>query len=261
MSFFSFQDIISCTTGIMVLITLLLTMELLTRKPQADDHVSNTLDEAVAKAANRRDELKGKVAGGSAMLASLAGGQTITQTQVTALRDRVAKLRGDNRTLADEISKARRDFDIAGDKAGNLEKTIGEISKKIRSMEDRISKSKLILNPNKLVGKGIPGMTPLWVECSAGEFVVTRIVETGSDKGLAKLLERCDTANPLDEFLAWASAKCDPRKEYFVLLFRPDAADKWLTTRAGLGRLGFKVNWNIWPAENSLHPRLKGAER
>ena len=102
MSFFSFQDIIACITGIMVLITMLLALELATRKPARGKEESE-LAGAVRDARGRLAGLQEEFDDAEEMINDRSGRPIITRERVEAKKKGVVSLTDANSTVVKQL--------------------------------------------------------------------------------------------------------------------------------------------------------------
>lgn len=254
MSFFSFQDIISCTTGIMVLITLMLTMHLMTKTMNADQAPPpsdpSALEEAVADAKKRLAQLQHEVEEGEATLDKLAGGEMITPTQVQALEEAVRNLDKDNKSINGKIALTENERDALTKAIKDIEDIVKKLKGDIEAWTTEIAKNKKRTRVTLLGGEAMTKRV-LFVESSADKCTVAVIPKDGPDKGIAREVKRFEGPNPYEAFIAWA-ATLSPDKDCFVLLVRPKAVDKWAIMFRGLKGRRFDVGWDVWPPDKNL---------
>ena len=187
MSFFSFQDIISCTTGIMVLITLMLTMELVSktmdpqRQPPPVDPTA--LEEAVAAAQKRLDELKHKVDEAKKMLNKLVDGELITRTQVQALEEAVKNLEKDNVSTTGKIALTENEHEALTKPIKEAEDAIKKLKGEIDAWTTEIAKNKKRTRVTLLGGEAETRRV-LFVESSVDKCTVATIPREGPDRGI-----------------------------------------------------------------------------
>lgn len=254
MTFFSFQDIITCTAGIMVLLTLLLLVELLMRpevRPPTPPTPPVDLKQRVEEARRQRDGLKNLVDEGRGVLAQLSTGATITQTQIEALRLSIEELKKLLPLLRDRIEDLKGGLRLAIGKVAKAEQDVARVGQEIQDIKTDLQQMAK-RPPITLLGGQRGGKEALFAECSAGECLVAQIPQEGAQKGLAQEVRRFTGADAYGALLAWARGERDPAREYFVLLIRPDAVDQWEPSVLGLKGTGFDVGWDVWPPGKSL---------
>jgi len=242
MTFFSFQDIVACTMGIMVIITIFLALELVTRAEgrqgqEAQDPGVKDLQQNVIDLTRQRDELLRLQREKKIILDSLEGRTVVTLEQLKALADKIIALEGRIREVTLEVEKLKKERD-------KFILLVNEIE---------LEKKKIGVI---LLGK-LARETQLFLECSAAEGVVARVPPSR----IPEELKRFSGPNWPAEFLQWVQQTRDPAKEQFVLLVRPDAVDNkhCATIRGFLRNRGwgpqnqpFVVGLDVWPPERSL---------
>lgn len=246
MSFFSFQDIVACTTGIMVLVTLLLTVELLQRALGAPE------DDALEVAEQQLKDLQDRVDEAAKHLEDLSKTKVITDREIEWLKRTIERLGKENVTLTDRIPKEKAKL-VQAIKAANsvqekvegLQLAVADLRRKVDALRDQ----PLVT----IIDRSTDGKRPLWVECSRDGCVVCRIPREGGEAGIAVKMKAFAGDDWVDQFLNWAAAgqEVNPRTDKFVLLIRPDAVAGW---EALIGRLKgkFTFGWDIWSKQRSL---------
>ncbi len=252
MSFFSFQDIVACTTGIMILVTLMLVLELVTRtegretpRPPSDDGAPDGTLEAAER---ERDELLRGIADAKASLGALTEGPTVTAKQLAALLDALERLRRANEQAATDLVSGRLERDGAEQHVARLLDKVAALEQRVADLEDQIERERKKTRVTLLRGEGST-KTPLFVECGAKGLAVARIPE----EGIAEDVRTFAALDPIPEFLEWAGTRPADR-EQFVLLVRPDAVDRFRALERALRESGFDVGWDVWPSGRSLFP-------
>jgi len=254
MSFFSFQDIIACTTGIMVLVTLVLMLELLTRVLGAAEPPpppDPDLPRKVADAGRRRDALKAELAENQRLLEALTAGKIITRAQAAAKADSVRKRQQLRQQLADEIARAEADRAAALAEIVRAQRASDELARKIKDWHAEIELSRKRTRLRVIRGQE-GGKKALIVECSAGGGVVAELPRTGPMRDIPKEVQRFAGDDWVDRFLAWVYRRRDKNAEYFVVLVRPDAVGHWQKILRHLKGWGFDRGVDVWPPEKKL---------
>jgi hypothetical protein len=256
MSFFAFQDIISCTTGIMVLITLMLTMELMTKTINADQTPTVSADpteveNALAEATARAQELRGEVEKGTTMLAKIAGGEMITATQMKAVEDAVKNLKKDEKSITGKLATTNDENNKLITDIKNLEELIKILQGKIKAWAEDIAKhkKKTIIT---VLGGDQETRRVLFVESYVDKCIVAEIPRNGPNKGIAQEVKRFTGPDPYKAFISWAVTSLAPNKDCFVLLIRPKAVKQWNIMVQGLKGRRFDVGWDVWPLDKNL---------
>lgn len=246
MSFFSFQDIVACTTGIMVLVTLLLTMELLQRALGAP------ADDALEVAERQLKDLQDRVNEAAKHLQNLSETKVITDREMEWLEKTIEKLGRDNVALTDRIPKEKARLVRAIKAANSLQEQVEGLASAVADLRRRVNalRDQPLIT---IIDRSTDGKRPLWVECSRNGCVVCRIPREGNDAGIAAKVKAFAGDDWVDQFVNWATAGRDvnPGTDKFVLLIRPDAVAGW---EALMGRLKgkFTFGWDVWSKQHSL---------
>lgn len=251
MSFFSFQDIISCTTGILVLITLLLTIELATRthadvpEVKSESELNDQLTAQKALLQQLQDQVSSARAAMTAMVQA-----PISPTRLNDALNEAALRR--EQVLATQIRIKQLDAEIA-----STIKNLTEAEKLSRSLSAAIARYRQQIEEAQresrvvLIGGPDTSKKALLVELDLEQVTVG----VGNTPELRRVIQAFEGVSAIEAFLKWAPTR-SIRKDYFVIFLRPDAAeafDRVLDTLRG--KLGFEVGWDAWPRDRDLFER------
>lgn len=253
MTFFSFQDLVSCTTGIMVLITLWLAMELLGLVPKPPGADTAALVRAVEDARRQRNEVAAMVEQERRTLAQLAAGVMVRATDIEAIEKSVQGLSNTVQSMVDRAAQIEAEQKLRARRGQELAVVVDSLGKEINELRAQIEREKNRPRVTLIKG-GSSGKRALFVECSKTEWIVSEIPEAGPDRGRAVVLQRCAGADPPAEFVQWARGR-NAAAESFVMLVRPSAADSWAAAAQALRELGFERGWDVWPNDRDLTRR------
>ena len=269
MSFFSFQDIMACVTGIMVLVALILALDPLgdvptsSRKPGESQEVRANLRDAQSRVEVARAAL---AAARSALEAAR------TQPQVTADQiARLEKLLERERAAAEAIRLAN---ESAAQRLVSLENEELVAQACVASAEEKIRAIKADLDSSALRARvqyqpgAAEALKPLLLEVTPDAIVIGTLDEQGSPRQLAKLQD--DNLRLLME--AWGaqppttapttipageSEKLDtllqayPRDVWYALVvIRADAVPSALGLRDLIRSRGYEIGWQLWDASD-----------
>lgn len=244
LSLFSFQDIITSVTAVIILLTLILTLELITRKPvsaaeQLDGSVAE-LQSALEKAEAERDQIESRlqqvaastIEQASSTPESLQRDLEQTQQQVVRLREELDPLRARQaaaKRLEDAALARSLDRDIA-------RKELEELKAQAEHTEterDELSKTdQLIFNRPSGTSK-----RPWLVDVSAKSIV---ILPFNPDEERVEFHDQF-LSSCTDQVIAWAREKCSATGDYFVLLVRPSGIEAATKLRDSLSLRGFEI--------------------
>lgn len=247
-SLFSFQDIITSVTGIMILVTLMLTIELLYRKehsPAAKTaQIAQRLQQAVEshrREAERLDreveELRRELARAQTEILHLAAfdpqrvvSQTAELRELTAaLEARLGEVRAEQaaaelRRQAAAQEQARRADDS---------KTLQQLLTDIRESEQQLERLK---QSNRVIYNAANGAAkrPWLIELSAREMLVAP----------AGASARAERFADLAAFRQWLDRR-DAGSEYFVLLVKPTGIERFTPALETLRQLQFDTGFDL----------------
>lgn len=264
---FSFQDIILCVTGILILITLLLALELVTRidvgqRPSVDVADVATLERRITTAEEEQTQLLAEVRELDQLISQTA------ETPLTPLAGSIEELRGAvmARRAANDQARAnlgtlKGNIETEQQQAEILQEQVSTMLAEIRrdaastaaavaALDEQAQENRLRFLP----GEG-DGKQPLIVECDARQIRMGRpnergeLIEMAAWQGFA-------AARELNN---WATRR-DRQREYFVLFTRPDGVANYERAKRDLEALGFDVGWDAVPSDVDLFATRKPSE-
>ncbi len=247
MSFFSFQDIICCVTGILIFITLMVSVDLINAGgpkgslEEAELESKMSLNSAKRRLSRLKSEYDQIVDNQQALK-----GEPITQARI----DEMAK-------TAEELEKTRR----FATQQKNYEKIQGaQLQEQIRAARKRNEElQKQVLTLSQAVARDENRMTinipagneknlkPVFLEISTNAIVTADFNETGD----IRQLQRFPGADAMIQAVKWARTR-DPKADYLVILVRPNAIDLFGPLRRELRAMEFTVGWEAWPMSKTL---------
>jgi len=254
-SLFAFQDIITSVTGIMLLVTMLLALELLQRQesspPLATADISRDLEQVVVAQSSEIEQIEARLSEQQAELADLAGYDPASAARQAA---ELAEL---NRRLEQELAELRREQVAAERRAGEVRdeqrrtapdaRSIEEMQQEIRRQREQLARLKaqqrVLFNPTAGDGK-----TPWLVEVAAAGL---RVAETGRSAPP-------QTFADAGAFLAWARQQ-NPAALYFVVLVKPDGVQTYRILFSELRRLNFDLGFDLLTAGQTAIDANTGA--
>lgn len=243
-SLFSFQDIITSVTGIMILVTLMLGLELIQRTvnapPQKTAEITTAMETAVENVVEEIEDLKQQLAATQQDVMELAG------IDPEDLIRELKELEVVNRRLKEDVTESerqsteadRRKKEAEAEKARrkNDPRTLEEMTRETRRIEEELRKLK---QSNRVIFNPAAGSAkqPWLVELSDRGFTVA---EVGKVQPPSKFAD-------LNAFHSWAS-KRDATNEYFVLLIKPTGVDSFPQITALLQQLKFDLGYDLLTA-------------
>ena len=238
LSLFSFQDIMACLTGILILVALLLAIDGLSDEMQATPGKSGTPEEA--KAPESADELRERIAILTRTLEQRKGGRDVTQGEVDILDDRI-------RQMAQDSERAKRRVEEAAAERARVLAEQEAAARKVDELKQRVAAARKAAQADALRErvKFRPGMkypkSPVFVEPMAGKIVVGELDAARVPVHVATL------ADPdADARLVGALGPRMPDKSYMVFVVHEDAIPRFEALRDRMIRRGYEVGWQLW---------------
>ena len=251
-SLFAFQDLITATTGIILLITLMMAVDLVQNvrraeaAPQEDKspHVASLLRHAVNESASEIDRLQ-----------KILDETSTIRFDADSLRRRLAELTSAAKELESQNEKiqttqekinARREQhrqnakDLTPEAIDALAKEQAAIASQIETMKET---NRVIFNRPAGAAK-----TPWLVELNETSILAAEI-------GHVRAPQSFPTA---DAFLQWVQDQ-DRNSQYFVLLVRPASIETFSTVRKSLQDRQFDVGYDLLRSDQTAIDSLTGA--
>lgn len=263
-SLFSFQDIITSVTGIIILLTLILALELVTRDPSApggsSPDNSERLRQEIAKATEESARLEEVLERGAARVQELAAASP--QQLARAKREfeqEVRRLEAEVEQLVQQAGASSREKEEAIAKSEDREdehKELKRLEATLKSLAEKLKDLKrtdrLIYNLSRDTGKRawLVDVSPdKLATAPLGEAVPPTLFEGSSASARAR------------SFIDFTKLR-DPKTEYFVFLIRPSAVDTFADIRSKLESSGFDIGFDvIGPGQTVLDPKTGASFR
>lgn len=257
---FSFQDIITSVTGVLLLLMLLLAVELTQRRPSSPADSSNRI---AAEIEGAIDEAQAEIARLTTLLSSLGADaetavgytlfsaqeeRTATDEQIEALEIKLEQLSrqralGENQLQEMEAKRGAR----AGD-ADRLEIIEHETAEAEKELEDLQTSNRVIYNTDTLAG----GKRVYLVELFTDDVLVAAAGERARP-------QRFTGGRATDEFLAWATTQSNTAAR-FMLIVHPGSLEAFGEIRERLDSSNFTIGFDLLPdGQNAIDPE-RGAE-
>lgn len=252
-SLFAFQDIIAAVTGVMLLATMLLMLELVTRTFAASaPPQEQTIDPDAAvfvELTTRRDELLKQIAE-SVTKSSPA---IVTQTQLDVLETELNRLRKKTGELNQRSAEAQDTIE----KLGAQQQAEAEATE-TRTQELAETKEKLDIALSRTQVTLLDGDRPskqAWFLLCEAQRITVATVSTERE-----LNPRPDLPRDVAGVLEWAQ-ELNQDENVFVLLVRSDGVAQFETLQRALRAKNFEVGWDLTTPELAVGfaPPLKGA--
>jgi hypothetical protein len=260
-SLFSFQDIITCVSGIVILVTLVLALELSQRKqgsPQVQTvQLVARLQEAIADAQAEVARLDAELRHGTDKARELAGVSAVAvQHELIAVNEQIASLEAEIESLRkqeeliakkdDELQAQQFDRQKDQQKIADIETTIHELEAKLRRVRQQ---QQLFYNSRTADGKQV------WLVQLEGDRM---LVAPAGPAAKATLFSQRLAMLRHSAFAGWL-AKRSASKDFFFLLVRPGATAEFSEISQLLTKKGFTTGFDLLsPRQSAVDPE-KGA--
>ena len=238
LSLFSFQDIMACLTGILILVALLIAMDGLTDEMEATPDKSGAANPEVATA--RIPVLREQIAILQRSIDDRKGGRDVTKAEVDLLdysiKDKAMLVERARKRLADTDAEMKR---ITAEQAAATQQ-IEELRERIvaatRAAEAQVLRERVKFRPGIKFSKA-----PVFVEPMTSGVVLGELDATRTPVRIA------DLKDPnADARIVGALAKRLPDTSYIVFVVHEDAIPRFETLRNALIRRGYEVGWQLW---------------
>ena len=238
LSLFSFQDIMACLTGILILVALLIAMDGLTDEMEATPGKSGVPNPEVAAA--RVPVLREQIAILQRSIDDRKGGRDVTKAEVDLLdysiKDKAMLMERARKRLTDTDAEMKR---ITAEQAAATQQ-IEELRERIvaatRAAEAQVLRERVKFRPGIKFSKA-----PVFVEPMTSGVVLGELDATRTPVRIAELKDPNADARIVGEL-----AKRLPDTSYIVFVVHEDAIQRFETLRNALIRRGYEVGWQLW---------------
>jgi hypothetical protein len=254
-SLFAFQDIITSVTGILLLLTLLLTLSLILREYQTPAvqtrRVVKQLDTVLADTNVEIKQFQQLLEERSKVVQDLAKlSPTRVRREVNVLEVQLAQLDLELQTLDQQTKETEKAEDewrtrqISSEQSRRiLAQLDAELKKVTEELEQLRSSNRLIYNPQQSSGK-----TAWLVEVDEDSFRVARV-------GVSAKPLSFDSVAALSR---WCESR-DPSAEYFVLLVRPQGIEQFQVLMENLESQPFDLGFDLIGEDQTVIDLQTGA--
>ena len=250
-SFFSFQDIITSVTGILLLVVLMFVVELITRPQDAgsnpDGSPATSPESAELRQAQEALEaLRRQLADVEAQLARLASGRLVTTGDLDGLKSRVSQLEERRRRETAEAARLQREREQDRARLQKLSEEVAQAERRaVASPAQPRSATEVTL-----LGGSPDAKQPVLIELAPDAW---RAFQVDTQRRVAQRLQTFDGPGRAAALSLWLGARRADR-EFCVLLVRPAAAADFLPARRAVASAGFESGWDVWPEHRRLVP-------
>jgi hypothetical protein len=258
-SFFAFQDIITSVVGIFVLITLIMMVDLVTRKASASSSkkfVEDTYSSAIADLELQLQEVQSQSSKLDAMSAKVGNVQVFNKEEVAkdlkasiqSLNQQIERTERRNQEIQrviDAQNKVLSDLQIEMQKKSPDREELAKLLKQLEKLDSKIgeldSEDPLIFKSQSLEGR-----TVVVVDISASELSILDLdsEQRKTSRGLS--LKK--------DFESWIQANRTGKYHYFLLI-RPGGARTFSEIRQSLDTIGASYGYDVLDQSRSLKLR------
>ena len=236
----AFQDIITSVTGIMVLVTLLLALELVHRVRSSPAEQTARL---IKELEQHNKRLKAQIRHWQSTLEA----QTRRAWDAQTVRRRTQELERQLRILQDQVTRSqrrqqeqqaqlRREEAELGSRLQRQQQQLAQLQKQLQELQRQLRRlqNRVVYRPEGRFPK-----RPWVVEISSQGF---RIAPIGKRQPPLVFAE-------LTQVLAWVDQQRDPGQDYFLLVVKPGGVDAYRRLFAALEQRGFSMGLDLLPRD------------
>ena len=250
-SLFAFQDIITSVTGIMILITMMLALEVVVRKASSPEVQTQQIVTQLSSAITQNEgEIKRLQALIDESAEAVRYDSETLKSRLQDIQNASEELEKQNQNLANALDSAlakkaelhEQSLEFSPEVAQQLAEQLKETQEEIQNLKES---NRVIFNKPEGESK-----TPWLVEISGTEI---QTAETGRSM---KPLSFPDATG----FETWAVTQ-NPGNVYFVLLIKPSGVLNYQILRESIAARGFDIGSDLLQSEQTALDPEKGAGR
>lgn len=251
-SLFSFQDIITSVTGVIILVTLLLAVELIKRPPvdasKTQDRANDELQSQIAALDEEQAVLKKVVRedaeflreSAALSLADLEQTQREAALQVDEMENSIQAIAG---SLDDAIERRAR---VESELSNVENESLAQLHAKNAALTSELdivkSSNQVVYNQSRSEGK-----SPWLVDLQANRI---RVLKPG-DAEVTFDFKDFSEADRVHSFVEWAATR-DPKKDYFVLLVRPESIGAYQAVYEKVNELKYELGFDLLASDSEV---------
>jgi flagellar motility protein MotE (MotC chaperone) len=256
-SLFSFQDIITSVTGVMILLTLLLALELVESAQQSPalqtTELVNDLQEQIAVASAELEDLKKRINASSTELSqSTTTDKDAIKREIQELQKKIAEMNLNQDNLnkkKDNLTKTKKKLEVTKQSLKEMEEERKKIEDEIKNANERLFKVgdgvMVLVEPRKNDRRD-----PWIVEFFGSKIMVSSVGTT----------VRQDTFSRVSLFQNWLKNK-KPREVYFYLLVHEDGIQDFRQVKEDLLNKGYDYGIDLLLPNQTAMDSQQGASK
>lgn len=249
-SLFAFQDIITSVTGIMLLITMMLALELIKRKeespPVQTQQTTDKVEDAIASNQNEIAQLRSLLAASDEQL----------KYDAETLRRKLTSLKEANTVFSSQIENLEANQEETERRKNEAEEALSQTAspQQIQTMQQRVSELQQQLaelkESNRVIFNRPAGesKTPWLIEVSGQSIQVAQV-------GVAAPPQ---VFSAPAELRAWASSH-GVGSTYFVMMVKPSGLNQFNIVKQDLEDLGFDIGYDLLSEDQQAIDAQTGA--
>ena len=266
MTLFAFQDVIMSVSGIIIVILLLLTLELIQQPGQqaaaANLDLSGDFQHAIDEAARDIAQIESELTKADRLIReSTHESPDELRRRIGQGRDEIERLQQENQRLAGQLEALRdaekqaklRQFEN-GDDQERLDALQAEVAVTAEQIEqERIEDRPLYSAPRGFSGSG-------WVAVISANRVAVAPLGVAAEPTVFTTSGGLFRSDPSKQFLNWIDARA-ASSAYFLLLIRPDGVESFERIQQGLDERAVSYGFDVVGANQVvLHPERGAME-
>ncbi len=247
MSFFSFQDIICCVTGILIFITLMVSVDLVNAGGP-----KGSLEEAALESKMSLSSARRRLARLKAEYDQIVEnqqqlkGEPITQARVDEMARQVTELEKTRRFVTQQKNYEKIQAAQLAEQIRDARKRNEELQKQLLALTQSVARDENRMAINIPAGNE-KNLKPVFIELTTNAITTADFNEEGD----IRQLKRFAGAQAMIDVVKWTETR-DVKNDYLVILVRPDAMELFGPLRRELRGRGFTVGWEAWPLSKTL---------
>lgn len=249
LSLFSFQDIMACLTGVLILVVLMIALDGLSSEMRLEAAHSEPAGAAATaeEIAAQQEDVRREVADLEREIAARQGGAVVGEAEVRIMEERRAAAERQAEALAARVTAmAREEAELdARLRAVAAERSVLDARRVAAELATR--RERVRFRPGQEDGR-----RPVFVEVAAGGVRLGEL-----DPSRAPVLARALPPVATDDDVLRALGATPASGHYAVFVVHADSIARFEVLRHGAFRLGYEVGWQIWDGEAGafLEPR------
>lgn len=238
LTLFSFQDIMCCLVGVLVLISLTLAMDGLREETKMETARQDPAAMAAAKveAEEQSADLEREIAQLRKDFQARQAGSAVTLQEVEVLEARMRQDQETEERLRRRLAALETQLVESKSASAARAAEMAQLRDRVAAAEMRTRRERVRLRPG-----AVGSRAPFFVEVSANALRIGDLTD-----GQAPVLTKTLPGSATDAELMESLAPRDPGSQYAVLIVHADGIRRFEELRNTLFRRGYEVGWQLW---------------